>query len=292
MTDGVLENHTGALLEPYCDGCGGQTDNHGLSYVDRELLGRRGHRARPPRLPGAPARHRRPGRAQRPGRRRGGPRRERSRATTGTTSPTSRWSSPRTCRGSAGSAWWPTPRRTGPRWSRRWRSTPSRSSAATGPTGSTRSATCCGPGRPSRWAATGRSPPPTRSRQIEVAVTRVDPGNRSAAPFLPEQALPLPVALAAFTAGSAYVNHDADGGSLRVGARADLAVLDRNLLAAGRRPGGRRPRASSPSPRAGSSSNVTASGCLPPAARSWAVTPASGPGRSPRRPARHPRPRR
>ena len=27
---------------------------------------------------------------------------------------------------------------------------------ATGPTGSTRSATCCGPGRPWRWAATGR----------------------------------------------------------------------------------------------------------------------------------------
>ena len=79
MTDGVLENHTGALLEPYCDGCGGQTDNHGLSYVDRELLARRGHPARPPRLPGAPARHRGPGRAQRAGRRRGGPRRERSR---------------------------------------------------------------------------------------------------------------------------------------------------------------------------------------------------------------------
>ena len=29
MTDGVLENHTGALLEPYCDGCGGHTDNRG-----------------------------------------------------------------------------------------------------------------------------------------------------------------------------------------------------------------------------------------------------------------------
>ena len=38
MTDGVLENYTGALLEPYCDGCGGHTDNHGLAYVEPDLL--------------------------------------------------------------------------------------------------------------------------------------------------------------------------------------------------------------------------------------------------------------
>ena len=38
MTDGVLENFTGALLEPYCDGCGGHTDNQGLSYVEPDLL--------------------------------------------------------------------------------------------------------------------------------------------------------------------------------------------------------------------------------------------------------------
>ena len=41
MTDGVLENYTGALLEPYCDGCGGHTDNHGLAYVERDLLAER-----------------------------------------------------------------------------------------------------------------------------------------------------------------------------------------------------------------------------------------------------------
>jgi predicted amidohydrolase YtcJ len=39
MTDGVIENFTGALLEPYCDGCGGHTDNHGLTYLDRDELG-------------------------------------------------------------------------------------------------------------------------------------------------------------------------------------------------------------------------------------------------------------
>jgi len=38
MTDGVLENYTGALLQPYCDGCGGHSDNVGLSYLDQEVL--------------------------------------------------------------------------------------------------------------------------------------------------------------------------------------------------------------------------------------------------------------
>ena len=38
MVDGILENQTGALLEPYCDGCGGRTTNLGLTYVDAELL--------------------------------------------------------------------------------------------------------------------------------------------------------------------------------------------------------------------------------------------------------------
>ena len=35
-------------------------------------------------------------------------------------------------------------------------------------------------------------------------------------------------ALAAFTSGTAYVNHDDDAGTLEAGKRADLAVLDRN----------------------------------------------------------------
>jgi hypothetical protein len=38
--------------------------------------------------------------------------------------------------------------------------------------------------------------------------------------------LPLEAALEAFTAGSAFTNHDADGGRLAIGSRADLAVLD------------------------------------------------------------------
>ncbi|HWI30629.1 MAG TPA: amidohydrolase [Microbacterium sp.] len=47
-------------------------------------------------------------------------------------------------------------------------------------------------------------------------------------PFLPEQALDLGTALAAYTAGSARVNGLDDTGTLRVGALADLALLDRD----------------------------------------------------------------
>ncbi len=68
-------------------------------------------------------------------------------------------------------------------------------------------------------------------QQIEVAVTRVDPENRDHPAFLPGERLTLDQALAAFTAGSAFVNHDADAGALRPGARADLAVLDRDIRA-------------------------------------------------------------
>ena len=46
----------------------------------------------------------------------------------------------------------------------------------------------------------------------------------------PTSVLPLPVALAAFTKGSAHVNHDDDAGSVEEGCRADLVVLDRNLF--------------------------------------------------------------
>ena len=50
---------------------------------------------------------------------------------------------------------------------------------------------------------------------------------------MPEERLDLPTALAAFTMGSAYVNHlDGETGSIEVGKYADLAVIDRNLFAA------------------------------------------------------------
>lgn len=38
MLDGVCETHTAAVLEPYLDAAGRPTANHGLSFVDRDLL--------------------------------------------------------------------------------------------------------------------------------------------------------------------------------------------------------------------------------------------------------------
>jgi predicted amidohydrolase YtcJ len=49
--------------------------------------------------------------------------------------------------------------------------------------------------------------------------------------FLPDERLDLPTSLAAFTMGSAYVNHlDEQTGSIEVGKLADIAVIDRNLF--------------------------------------------------------------
>jgi predicted amidohydrolase YtcJ len=50
--------------------------------------------------------------------------------------------------------------------------------------------------------------------------------------FLPGQALDLAAALTAYTAGSAYINHRDDAGVLAVGNVADLAILDRDIFAA------------------------------------------------------------
>jgi hypothetical protein len=68
---------------------------------------------------------------------------------------------------------------------------------------------------------------------LHVAVNRTPPGEPGVEPLLPEQALPLPVALAAYTAGSAWANGvDDRSGSISVGKDADLVVLDRDPFAA------------------------------------------------------------
>ena len=70
---------------------------------------------------------------------------------------------------------------------------------------------------------------------IHTAVTRTaygDPGRAGTEPFLPEQALDLETAFAAYTSGSAWANHRDDAGVIEVGAVADLVVLDRDPFAA------------------------------------------------------------
>ncbi|MET9452611.1 amidohydrolase [Streptomyces cinerochromogenes] len=69
------------------------------------------------------------------------------------------------------------------------------------------------------------SPDPLQG--IHVAVNRVEPGGTGPA-FLPDERLSLSDALTAYTAGSAYVNHLDDTGRVAVGALADLVVLDRD----------------------------------------------------------------
>ncbi|MFI6567320.1 amidohydrolase [Streptomyces sp. NPDC050534] len=70
------------------------------------------------------------------------------------------------------------------------------------------------------------SPDPLQG--IHVAVNRLAPDCDGAPVFLPGERLSLTEALTAYTAGSAYVNHLADTGRIQVGALADLVVLDRD----------------------------------------------------------------
>ncbi len=66
---------------------------------------------------------------------------------------------------------------------------------------------------------------------IHVAVNRIahrDIAEGEYGVFLPEQRIDLATAITAYTAGSARVNHLDETGRIRVGALADLAVLDRD----------------------------------------------------------------
>jgi predicted amidohydrolase YtcJ len=82
----------------------------------------------------------------------------------------------------------------------------------------------------SDWAVSSANP----LRAIHVAVNRSLHGTTGAQaqPFLPGQALTLGAALAAYTLGSAYVNHlDDQTGTVEIGKLADLVVLDRDPFA-------------------------------------------------------------
>ena len=77
----------------------------------------------------------------------------------------------------------------------------------------------------SDWTVSTADPFP----QIEVAVRRVWPDSPNAAPFLPDERISLDEALRAATVGSAFVNGQDEAGWLGIGRLADLVVLDRDI---------------------------------------------------------------
>jgi predicted amidohydrolase YtcJ len=83
-------------------------------------------------------------------------------------------------------------------------------------------------GAGSDWPVTTPNP----LLEMEVALTRTDVENRDGEALFPEERLSLDEALAAFTIGSAFVNHvESETGSIQVGKRADVVVLDRDIRA-------------------------------------------------------------
>jgi predicted amidohydrolase YtcJ len=233
MTDGVLENFTGALLEPYCDGCGGHTDNHGLSYVEPDLLAaavteldRLGFQVHMHAIGDRAVRNALDAVAA-------------SRAANGMNDRRHHIAHVQIVQPEDV----PRFRALGvvancqPFWAQMEPQMEELTLPFLGrdradlqyPFGDLlRSGAVLAGG--SDWSVTTANP----LEEIEVMVNRVGTENRGGAPYLPEQRVPLPAAVAAFTMGTAYVNHDDhDSGSVEVGKRADLAVLDRNVFAAG-----------------------------------------------------------
>jgi hypothetical protein len=231
MTDGVLENYTGSLLAPYCDGCGGHTDNAGLQFIEPDVLnaaldqltglgfqvhlhtiGDRAVRLSLDALEHAIAVH---GRHDL--------RHHLAHVQVVHPDDVARFrelDAVANCQ-------------------TLWAQSDAQMDELTVPFlgqdrvdqmypfgDLARSGAVLAMG--SDWPVSTADP----LQQMEVAVTRVGPEDRDKAPFLQHQAISLAEALAGFTSGSAYVNHDeADAGTLEVGKRADLVVIDRDLFA-------------------------------------------------------------
>jgi predicted amidohydrolase YtcJ len=67
---------------------------------------------------------------------------------------------------------------------------------------------------------------------IQVAVTRQGPSGDKEPPLLPEEAIDLPAAVAAYTIGGAWaIDRETEIGSLEAGKAADLVVLSENIFA-------------------------------------------------------------
>jgi hypothetical protein len=237
MIDGVVENYTGAMLEPYCDGCGGHTGDRGLDYVDAELLGSAvtaldaaGFQIHMHAIGDRAVRMALDAVAE-------------ARSSNGANDNRHHIAHlqvvhpddlPRfTALGVTSNC------------QMYWASSDAQMEELTIPH--------LGPVRAS-WQypfaslqqsgarlAMGSDWPVSTANpltQIEVGATRIDPDGPDVSAFLPDQRITAAAGIDAFTAGSAYVNHDPSGGRLEVGCRADLALLAADItqgdLASGR----------------------------------------------------------
>lgn len=229
MTDGVLENYTGALLEPYCDGCGGHTSNHGLSYVERDLLSAAvteldrlgfqvhmhaiGDRAVRNALDAVGA----------------------ARAANGMSDHRHHIAHVQMVHPDdiARFAEVGAIANCQPLWAQSDAQMDELTLPFLGkervdkmyPFASMMRAGARLAGG-SDWSVTSANP----LEEIDVMVNRRNPGEPDAPAFLPEERLALGDAVAAFTSGTAFVNHDAESGQVAPGMRADLAVVDSNFF--------------------------------------------------------------
>ncbi len=232
MIDGVLENYTGALLEPYCDGCGGHTDNTGLAFIDPELLA-----AAVTRLDAAGFQvhmHAIGDRAVRmaldavtAARAHNGMNDHRHHiahlqlvhpddlprfAQLGVTANCQMY----------------------------WASNDAQMEELTIPYLGAQRAQLQYPfgslaragarlAMGSDWSVSTANP----LTQIEVGATRIDPSTPDEPAFLPGERITVSAGIDAFTSGSAHVNHDHDAGGLEIGRRADLALLGTDITKGG-----------------------------------------------------------
>jgi predicted amidohydrolase YtcJ len=229
MLDGIVENHTASLLEPYLDGHGRATANRGMDFIDPEMLQQ--VVAKIDALGFQPHFHALGDRAVRQGL----DAVEAARRANG-------WTDTRPHLAHIQAVHpddVPRFRRLGalPNAQPLWAAEEAQMTELTLPFITAETASHQYPFRSllrhgatlvmgSDWSVSTPNP----LLEMEVAVNRISPDARDRAPFLPDERISLAEALRAFTAGSAHAQHLDEAGTLEAGKLADFAILDRDLF--------------------------------------------------------------